>query len=343
MRARRLLVLVGLVSLVLWGCSSSHDDAPPVASNGEAISASTAVYRTVALATGTPAITSSGTLRLDGRGGFSEKGIRATLDTACDEPYLISGKASLSPDDALELVPTGGNALAGFATSGREMFVCASSEAGNSALHLGISAGAKVMPTGTYHLFLLTRHNAWLASAAGTIVVTGDRYRASGTATHSGDGFGDNLRFSFRGGFVQDTAGGLFFDKLWRGAVSPTGDLVLISTVSDAALQEIGLCLKAATGLTGSLAGSYAGAWLTCDGDAFAASLQKIVFQPDGTFASGSGAAAGTYTLGQDGKLVLSYTGGGTFTGAVDPRMQVMALTGLGDARHQRIGVFVRR
>lgn len=341
MHTRRLIVLVGMVSLALGGCSSSHNDAPPVASSGETASASTAVYRTVGLGTGTPAITSNGTLTLDGRGGFSEQGLRATLGASSDEHYTISGKAALTADGALELVPTAGKALTGFATPGREMLVCASREAGSPALYLG-TVGAKVMPTGTYHLFLLTRHSAWLASAAGSIMMTGECYRASGTATHSGDGFGDNLRFSFRGSFAQDAAGGLSFDKLWQGAVSPAGDLVLLSTVSDATLQEIGLCLKAATGLTGSLTGAYEGAWLTCDGDACAASLQKIAFQPDGTFTSGTDAVTGTYTLRQDGKLTLSYTGGGTLTGAVDPRMQVVTLVALGDARHQRLGVFVR-
>lgn len=335
-----------LVVFLVCGCASSPEGSPPPAPFEEEPPSPAGLYRIVRLSAGAPPLTAAGTLTLDDRGVFRESGSRATLGgPSGDEPYHVGGEGSLGDDGTIELVPTAGERLEGFATAAGRLFVCAHPGAASAALCLGVAAGtAMTAPTGAFHIVLLTRHTAWLATAAGTIVFTGDRYEARGTVTHSGDGFGDNLHFSFQGGFVRDASGWLLFDKLWRGALAPAGDIVLLGTVSDPATQEIGICLKAAPRLEGTLEGSYRGAWLRCDDPEIASPLGRIAFSADGTLTieHEAGETEGRYTLGPGGTLDMILDGGETVTGAVDPTTQVVALAHLGDAGRQRIGVLVR-
>lgn len=345
MPGKRPLVPRWLISFVVLWCSSCHDGSSPPASLEEEPPSPVGTYRIVRLSTGTPPLTAAGTLTLEDRGAFRESGIRATLAGPSDEPYHIDGEGSLGEDGTIELLPAQGERLEGFATAAGRVLVLAHPEAGSAALCLGVAAGmATSAPTGAFHIVLLTRHAAWLATAVGTIVFSADRYEARGTATHSGDGFGDILHFSFQGGFGRDASGWLLFDKLWRGAMAPAGDIVLLSTVSDPATQEIGICLKAAPGLEGTLEGSYRGAWLRCDGLKIASPLQRICFRSDGSLAveQDAGETGGRYTLGPAGRLDIFLDSGDTITGAVDPTTQVVAVAHLGEASRQLIGVLVR-
>ncbi len=345
MRRQDVVICICLFLASHIACSSSPTGTPFPGDQDGGTTTLTGAYRTVGVTCGAYDTTTNAILYFDGHGSFHETGLRATLGVSSDDSYSVSGKASTQTKHTLELIPKAGNTIQGFLTDTSEVFVCAPVDPDAAGMILGIRAAESILPLGSYHIFILTRHTDWLARAIGSITFDGNHYDAIGTVAHSGEGYiGSILHFAFGGRCYTDPSGWLIFDKLWRAAISASGDLLLFSTVSDTSIQEIGLAIRTAQDIQRDLDGTYRGLWLTWHDRTFGSRFQTITFYLNGTCTSDppTPKMAGTYELEPDGRLALNIDEIEVVSGAVDPDKKIIALIYLGDLHIQRFGVFIR-